>query len=124
MAPQKAYASRFSNPNHPARQGLLGLLSGGKVNPSRGIIRGHGGRNDAKVETAKELTAQASAGESMPMGSTASDGSNREQVAWQATKRRSPHGPKRVLRQDVLYLMVVNMPSEEELERLRHVLGM
>lgn len=121
VAPQKEYASRYSNPNHPARQGLIGLVTGGKVNPQKGLIRGRFRGNDEYVETADELTAR-KAGEN-GTENVARDGVNRDQIAWQATKGSGQRGLSKMLRQDVLYLMVVNMPSEEELEEVRRVAG-
>lgn len=120
VAPQKEYASRYSNPNHPAQQGLFGLVTGGKVNPSRGIIRGRDDKFQESAETADKLTAR---NVEMYQENVASDGISRYQVAWQAVRRRKPRGMRRVLRQDVLYLMVVNMPSEKEMEAVKRNMG-
>lgn len=41
--PQAKFASRYSDPNHPASSGLIGLVTGGKLssgNGSRGLIGG------------------------------------------------------------------------------------
>lgn len=90
MAPQTEYASRFSNPNHPARQGLVGLVTGGKVNPTKGLIRGRFGGHDALEEAADNLTVRNTreAGKTEHGVNVAEDGMNRDLVAWQAMKRR------------------------------------
>lgn len=103
-------------------------MTGGKVNPKSGIIRGHGGKHDEYAAAAEDLTARNTAEHSNGSGggpghNVAQDGVNRDQVAWQAVKGSGQRGLSRVLRQDVLYLMVVNMPSEKELEAVRWSVG-
>ena len=86
----KPFASRYSDPNHPAvTGGLISLVTGGHVDPRR--------------------------------------------PRKEARKARGPRGPigkirkvtgtdkplKKIMRQDVVYLLVVNLPSEEELEATR-----
>ena len=90
----KPFASRYSDPNHPAvTGGLISLVTGGHVDPRR----------------------------------------SRKEARKEARKARDPRGPigrirkatgtdkplKKILRQDVVYLLVVNLPSEEELEATR-----
>ena len=76
---EQKFASRFSDPTHPANSGnLISLVTGGAYDPrARRRQKGIGGR----IRKATGLEG----------------------------------GIKKVLRQDVLYLMVVNMPSEEEM---------
>ncbi|KAK4941004.1 hypothetical protein LTR66_014852 [Elasticomyces elasticus] len=94
------FASRYSDPNHPASQGsLISLLTGGHLNPRAGVDKLRQKRRDNKREEANQQLAESGSSEQAPYSRVA----NREGVL------------KRVLRQDVLYLMVVNMPTEEEL---------
>ena len=80
----KPFASRYSDPNHPAvTGGLISLVTGGHVDRRRPIkearkARGPIGRIRKATGTDKPL--------------------------------------RKILRQDVVYLLVVNLPSEEELE--------
>ncbi|KAL6720248.1 hypothetical protein ACLMJK_002169 [Lecanora helva] len=75
----KPFASRYSDPNHPANSGsLISLVTGGKVDPrARRRRRGPISRIRKATGTDKPI--------------------------------------RKYLRQDVLYLMIVNMPTEEEL---------
>jgi hypothetical protein len=51
-----------------------------------------------------------------------SEGTDRNETAWQASMKQRQGPMKRLLKQDVLYLMVVNPPSEEEMEKVRQQL--
>lgn len=83
------FKSRYADPTHPASSGsLISLVTGGKVDP-RGVRnknqKGIGGRGGL--------------------------GLIRGSVGY--IRRERP--VKKMLRQNVMYLMIVNMPSEEEL---------
>ncbi|KAJ6151659.1 hypothetical protein N7470_007256 [Penicillium chermesinum] len=94
------FASRYSDPNNPASQGsLISLLTGGHVNPRAGVDKLRQKGRDHQREEANRQLAETGSIERVPYSRVA----NREGIL------------KRVLRQDVLYLMVVNMPTEEEL---------
>lgn len=83
---ERHFASRYSDPNHPANSGhLLSLVTGGKFDP-----RAQMGQRRAK----------------MPIGRVR-----------KATGTDKPL--RKILRANVLYLMVVNMPSGEEMEAAR-----
>ena len=75
----KQFASRYSDPNHPANSGsLVSLVTGGNIDPrARRRNRGPIGKIRKATGTDKPL--------------------------------------RKYLRQDVLYLMIVNMPTEEEM---------
>ena len=80
----KPFASRYSDPNHPAvTGGLISLVTGGRVQPRRPIKEARKARG--------------------PIGKVR-----------KATGTDKPL--RKILRQDVVYLLVVNLPSEEELE--------
>ncbi|KAI1494143.1 hypothetical protein F5X96DRAFT_33151 [Biscogniauxia mediterranea] len=102
--PRREFASRYSDPNHPASTGgLVAVATGGRYDPVGPVgrvqrrwaerrRRGKGKGGEGEVE-----------GEVMGV-----------------RRRREKKGPlKKVLKQDALYLMVVNMPSPEEMERAR-----
>ena len=77
----KPFASRYSDPNHPAvTGGLISLVTGGHVDPRRPIKEARKARG--------------------PIGRI----------------RKADKPLRKILRQDVVYLLVVNLPSEEELE--------
>lgn len=82
------FRSRYADPNHPASSGsLISLVTGGRVDP-RGV------RNEKESR-------RSGRGLGLVRGS----------VGY--IRREKP--VKKMLRQNVMYLMIVNMPSEEEL---------
>ncbi len=101
------FASRFSDPSHPANSGsLISLLTGGAVNPSARRQARRAGRQEHRS-------------------------SRREYRDMRRVVRgKSPRGPRRVrpargqrqgiikkiMQQDVLYLIIVNLPSPQEVE--------
>ena len=96
------FASRFSDPNHPANSGsIISLVTGGAINPH--------GRKQRRRERRSGLTDVA-----------------REYGRRSRRQRGERGGPvktvKRMMQQDVLYLMVVNMPTDRELEIARSTL--
>ena len=102
--PSKQFASRYSDPNHPANSGtILGLLTGGHYDPK---ARKRGRRAQRKARR-----------RGIPL--TEADIKNAEMG-------RKPMGKqgliKRVLQKDVLYLMIVNLPSEREMDEVRREL--
>ncbi|RGP71005.1 hypothetical protein FSPOR_3693 [Fusarium sporotrichioides] len=103
------FSSRYADPSHPANSGsILSLLTGGNVNPNRArsgrgglLSRGRGGRG-GRGGISGRLT-----GGSGPL---------------------FPYSPgdamkKLLLSKDVLYLMVVNLPTEQELNEAKAALG-
>lgn len=94
VAPRKEFASRWADPNHPVNQGgLVTVLTGGAISP--------GARRQQKRDYRDSRRGRPSV-----LG-------RREQLAG------GPGGAigaaKRKLQEGVLYLMIINMPSEEEL---------
>ena len=98
-APQ--FRSRYANPNHPAGSGhLFSLLTGGKVNPPpRGARRRYELANKKQYEEWEKDKVRLAKGEKM--------------------KGKYGGATKRKLREDVLYLIVVNLPSESEMSEAR-----
>jgi hypothetical protein len=102
--PEKQFASRFSDPNHPANSGtILGLLTGGKFDPAadkRGRKAQRRARKEGRILSQEEL--------------------------YNAKMGRAPTRKqgiiKRVLQKDVLYLIVTNLPSESEMAEIRQEL--
>ncbi|KIW70034.1 hypothetical protein PV04_02345 [Phialophora macrospora] len=100
--PEKRFASRFSDPNHPANSGtILGLLTGGHFDP-KAKRRGRRAQRRAH-RRGYELSP--------------SDVKNAEMGRL---PRRRQGVIRRVLHKDILYLTVVNLPSEAE---MREIMG-
>lgn len=92
----KPFASVYSDPNSSARTGgLIGLATAGKVNPR---ARRQEARDERRVAKGKAPRA--------PRG--------------ERRRERKENRPiKRLLKEGALYLMVVNLPSEREIEAVR-----
>jgi hypothetical protein len=103
------FASRYSDPNHPANSGgILALLTGGAVDPrAKSLVR----RADRQARfTGQELSEQ-----------------DRHNIAM---GRGAPGGRQGILRsvrkmmkEDVLYLIIAEIPSREQMDetlRMRH----
>ncbi|KAH8900381.1 hypothetical protein GQ53DRAFT_708184 [Thozetella sp. PMI_491] len=101
------FQSRFSDPNHPANSGsLIALLTGGAINPAA--------RREAKRAARDERRA----------------GRREYKDQRRIARGREPRGPRRsrsargkregtikkLLQQDVLYLIIVNIPTEQEVQ--------
>jgi hypothetical protein len=99
--PSKQFASRYSDPNHPANSGtILGLLTGGHFDPK---ARRRGRKAERRARR-----------RGVPL--TETDIKNAEMG-------RRPMGRqgliRRVLQKDVLYLMIVNLPTTQEMDDVR-----
>ncbi|KAJ9614765.1 hypothetical protein H2204_014463 [Knufia peltigerae] len=104
--PRKEFASRFSDPNHPVNSGsLISLLTGGHFNPKaekrarraqRRAYRGGYELSETDIKNAE-------------MG---------------RMPRRNKGLIRRVLQKNVLYLTIVNLPTEEETAELMRELDM
>jgi hypothetical protein len=90
--PEPTFASRYSDPLHPASNGsLISLITGGKVNP----------------KGPRERRRAAQRGREYVQG----DSRNRRQGLI-----------RRILHQDALYLMIVEMPTHQETEEAKAML--
>ena len=89
------FRSRYADPNHPANSGsLISLVTGGVVNPQER-------RQNRRQERRERL-------------------SNRIGRPLPQRGQRSRESPiKRVLQENVMYLMIANMPSEQDLAAAR-----
>ena len=86
--PQPDFATRVSDPTHPAFRGSwLTLITGGKIPPKA-----------ERRQRRREERIQAGFAPSR----------KQERKAW---KRK-----RKLMRQNVLYLMIVNLPTEQEME--------
>lgn len=98
MAPpeEKKFVNRFADPNHPVHSGtIIGLVTGGKVDP------------------VADMRAKYAQWRARRKGIELS-----EEEVWNARMgRRTAVGPVgRLLRRDVLYMTVTNLPSREEMD--------
>jgi hypothetical protein len=86
------FKSRYSDPNHPANSGsIISLVTGGYVNPFE--------RRDRRRYERRQM---------------------REKLTGIPARKPGEGGYiKRALTEDVAYLLIVNMPSEEELAMAR-----
>lgn len=95
VAPQKEWSSEYADPNNPKSQGgLLTTVSGGHLNPGSRL---------------KKRRARLGIG-----------GPTGEGVGDRMAKKKSSRPMKKLLRQDALYLMVVDLPSEKEMAAVRN----
>jgi hypothetical protein len=106
-AERKSMASRYNDPNHPANSGsLISLLTGGAVNPAA--------RRQAKREAKRDRK----------------DTKRERKDARRVARGRPTRGPrkvkrkgqrktiiKKIMQQDVLYLLIVNLPSQDEVQQ-------
>jgi hypothetical protein len=99
--PEKKFASRYSDPNHPANSGtLLGLLTGGHFDPT---AKKRGRRAQRRAwRRGYQLTPQ--------------EIQDAEMGRRDVTRRQGII--KKVLQKNVLYLTVVNLPSESEMKEI------
>jgi hypothetical protein len=96
-ASEQQFASRYADPNHPANSGsLVSLLTGGALDLK---ARRQQRRGDKRVRRA------------VRRGEVVTD-----QTPLRRGGRQRQGLVKRVLKKNVLYLMIVNLPSDEELQ--------
>ena len=89
VAPRKEFASRWADPNHPVNKGgLITVITGGAIDPEARLRQRRACRDGLG-------------------GGSVSKRQESQGLIKKATRK---------LHEDVLYLMVVNMPSEEELQ--------
>jgi hypothetical protein len=91
------FAGRFADPNHAANSGsLVSLLTGGKINPNALRERRRASKRVGRaMRRGQEITPEMK------------QGKRRQGVI------------RKMLRKDVLYLMIVNLPTEEEMAAAR-----
>ncbi|KAI9817824.1 MAG: hypothetical protein M1827_000943 [Pycnora praestabilis] len=120
--PQQRFQSRYADPNNPAARGsLIAFVSGGRLVPnpeSRGLVGGitnvvgqaaRGERQGSGWDKLKETNSANAQQSRKGKGSRNNSGTKAGLIS-------TPAGVyKKLLKKNVLYLMVVNMPSEEEM---------
>ncbi|KAF2212390.1 hypothetical protein CERZMDRAFT_41387 [Cercospora zeae-maydis SCOH1-5] len=139
---QRALKSNLGDPNHPMYSGgLVALLSGGKMTPTaskresrmeRDLLR-----DQRRLAVGREPRTRKRYGDAYyeelhsrtgfrPVQASHAGPFQREARSRTARRRNKNGGPlkavKRAMREDVLYLMIVNMPSEAELAEARQEL--
>lgn len=102
---QTKFASRFSDPNHPVNSGsIIALLTGGYVDP-KAMVRG---RRDGVLAGVR--------------GKSPMSEQDRRNIAMGRKNQQAPRGliggVKKMMSQDVLYLLIAEMPSQAEMEEL------
>lgn len=97
---EKRFASRYADPTHPANSGsLISLLTGGVVNPAARREMRRSARRDRREDRRERRAVRR----------------GREITSDMARRRPREGIVRRILKKDVLYLMIVNLPSEAEL---------
>lgn len=99
--------SRYNDPNHPANSGsLISLLTGGAVNP-------------AARRQARRATRQERRGSKREYKDARRMGRGKAPRGSRTIKRRGQRKTiiKKIMKQDVLYLLIVNLPSQEEVQQ-------
>ena len=125
---QPQFASSLGDPRNPAYSGgIINLLSGGR---SGGRKRERHAYKDQRRVERKQLRAYRRGYEYVPsrreerrmeMGSVPGDGRSMREIRKETRQKRKDQGltpvsfVKRQLNEGMLYLMVVNMPSEQEM---------
>ncbi|KAH8808790.1 hypothetical protein F5884DRAFT_382191 [Xylogone sp. PMI_703] len=127
-SPKPSFSSRFADPNHASNSGnLLSLVTGGRINlPSLPeLIRaGRGGGYDYRSNTAYDRFGGFNRG--FPVGRNSQQGGSSPFPGGglQAVAALNPIlGVKKLLTSKVLYLLIVNLPSEDEVAAANHVLS-
>ena len=113
--PDKPFASRYSDPNHPANSGTIwGLVTGGRYDPiaEKRARKAHRRAARRGVVLTEEEIQNAKMGRKLKP----------ERGGMQA---RGPIGltvksVKKVLAPNVLYMTIVNLPSESEMREIQH----
>ncbi|GMG11270.1 unnamed protein product [Aspergillus oryzae] len=102
---RKGFVSRYNYPNHPVNNGKTSsVLPGGLLGSRSGLI-------ERAATSIKESHDSKRIARGEP-------GSEPIKEKWQRYQRKKKPGlAKNVLQQDVLYLLNVNMPTEDELQQ-------
>ncbi|ROW11876.1 hypothetical protein VPNG_05023 [Cytospora leucostoma] len=104
------FASRYSDPNHPANSGsLISLLTGGAVNPGAR-------RQERRAAKWAGRDARREYRDQRRMARGKAPRGPRQTRLKPNGKRRKSGIIKKILQQDVLYLLIVNLPTEEEVQ--------
>ncbi|KAK6433319.1 hypothetical protein LTR95_010502 [Oleoguttula sp. CCFEE 5521] len=138
---ERQMKSKWSDPDHPMfNNGLVGLVSGGYLKPGerkaarrewkherRAARRewkdgGRMGGRDALYERQMTMSDRSRSGDDVQLAG--SSGGDRYAARPRRRKGGLIGGVRKVLRPDVLYLLIVPMPSESELREAREALEM
>lgn len=105
---RKGFSSRFSDPNHPVNSGsLISLVTGGAIDTS-----GRRKERRAAKQERKDMRREYKDARRVARG----------KAPRRPRRQRRPRGQRKgivrkLLQQDVLYLLIVNLPSEQEVQQ-------
>ncbi|KAJ6166988.1 hypothetical protein N7470_002435 [Penicillium chermesinum] len=134
-APNPKFKHRLLDPNHPASNGgLLGLISGGRLtkDPKKAMEEAKDMLQQQERRMIEQQNSQLEHLRSQCQARGFSEQQQREYVAayelqfqlqqeqLQSQAKRMEVMPRKIMR-NILYLMVVNLPTEEEVEAARMV---
>ena len=143
LPPDRKFASRFGDPNHPVNSGsLISLITGGAIDPKRNendrhgrsrIGRGHSG-GGLIGGVRQEFGLGGRSRENQDRAREPSYG-NRSDLKGFVKRMLQPVSPSaeslsvmefskaNAAEQNMLYLMIVNIPTEEEMAEARDILA-
>ncbi|KAH8430969.1 uncharacterized protein LDX57_008631 [Aspergillus melleus] len=136
-APKPEFTSRYADPSHPASSGsLMGLVTGGhitgdQIRPMRGRGGGLGGSFLGRGPIGQVISGVQASRSRSTGGSDQPQSQHREygqSPGGFGLGSRNPRegllggGMKKMLKSNVMYLMIVNLPSEEEMRHAREML--
>ncbi|KAF4973314.1 hypothetical protein FSARC_389 [Fusarium sarcochroum] len=121
------FASRYADPNHPSNNGsLLSLVTGGYVDPTR-LRQGFRGQSSGSHGRGRGRLGGVRGGRSGPILSQKPIGTAKKfllgKVRFYADQDIHQMSCANTGIKDVLYLMVVNMPTEEELNEAKDLMS-
>ncbi|KAH8666541.1 hypothetical protein BX600DRAFT_275017 [Xylariales sp. PMI_506] len=126
-APQPVFHSRYADPNHPASSGdPIALLTGGRFSGGRGVTTPSGpvGEGSRGVGWGNDAGLGGRWGLGGPLQEVRGGGRDRGGlVDLGISPLALIGGVKKLLQKDVLYLMVVNMPTAEQISQVRAMSG-
>ncbi|KAE8360369.1 hypothetical protein BDV27DRAFT_167873 [Aspergillus caelatus] len=103
---RKGFVSRYNDPNHPVNNGkLTSVLTGGLM-----------GNKPCLIERVATSIRESQDSKRIARGEPPSEPIKEKRQRYHR-KKKKPGFAKKVLQQDVLYLLIVNMPTEEELKQ-------
>ncbi|KAK1146822.1 hypothetical protein N8T08_002583 [Aspergillus melleus] len=136
-APKPEFTSRYADPSHPASSGsLMGLVTGGhftgdQIRPTRALGGGLGGGFLGRgpigqiISGVQASRSRSTGGSDQPQSQHGEDG---QSPGGFGLGSRNPRegllggGMKKMLKSNVMYLMIVNLPKEEEMRQAREML--
>ncbi|KAF3764293.1 hypothetical protein M406DRAFT_356508 [Cryphonectria parasitica EP155] len=108
---RKGFSSRFSDPNHPAMSGgLISFVTGGAIDTGTRRKERRGAKEERRALKREYKDARRVARGRAPRGPRRRRGDRRQKGQRKGIIRK-------IMQQDVLYLLIVNLPSDVEVQQ-------